>query len=134
MNQTLMYRNQRATKLNKSIKKKLDELQQHIDYLLDENEELHQELNACNIEREDYRKYSKELEEENKRKERLINDLDTIIKEYDEENERLKNDYKVLANYNLDLLDELEKLEEENKVLKELLSEEREYWWWKHIR
>ena len=64
MNQTLIYRNQRATKLNKSIKKKLDELQQHIDYLLDENEELHQELNACNIEREDYRTYSNDLEQQ----------------------------------------------------------------------
>ena len=123
----------------------------YIEILKNKITELEQELEACNVEREDYRKYSKELEGDNKEltilydnileenhklqgnikkfedelekaykgqedfkriikdKERLINDLDTIIKEYDEENERLKNDYKVLANYNLDLLDELEK-------------------------
>ena len=72
----------------------------YIEILKNKITELEQELEACNVEREDYRKYSEELEEENNRKEKIINDLDTIIKEYDEENERLKNDYKVLANYN----------------------------------
>ena len=37
-----------------------------------ELEELREELEACNIEREDYKKYSKQLEEENKV---LINEI-----------------------------------------------------------
>ena len=109
-------------KYSKELEEDNKELTILYDNILDENHKLQDYIKKL----EDYLEKAYKGQEDFKRiikdKEKLINDLDTIIKEYDEENERLKNDYKVLANYNLDLLDEVEELQEimvmrQNKLL-----------------